>query len=390
MEFRRAWIATQSPMNSREASATFSITPKPGIHSTLVILLTAALIAAGQLSCLAQAGTAQPKAGNSSVLLQQGLTLASQGQFARAQVVLEQAEQLSPENVEILTTLGKVKARIGENASATALFRKVVALRPNSARAHLDLAISLADQSELQAALQQVDTAIKLAPGSGMARLNRARLLADLNQPQAAKQEYAEAKRLSPSNPDIYFNWALLEQKSGNYAKESSLLRTLIQLQPHNTEAYILLARSLDYQSKQSEAIQYWRKTLALAPNSEEAAYNLWQAQKKNNPAEAARMRQRFLALRRQANNLNEAKNLGNQAYVAMQHHQWPVAIQTLQHAIALCGQCQASPNLYKDLGLAYCHAQKMAECKKYLHIALKLNPSDPDILRALSIANRQ
>jgi tetratricopeptide (TPR) repeat protein len=377
-------------MNSFAHNAKLPMDSSGGIRSACILLLIAASFLLSQPRSLAQTTTVPTKDRQATSLLQQGLVLASQGQLARAQLVLEKAEQLAPRNVKILTTLGKVKARIGENAAATAIFRRIVVLRPNSARAYLDLAISLADQGRLQAALEQVDRALTLAPHSGMVHLNRARLLADMNQLGAAKKEFAQAATLSPSNPDIYFYWALLEQKTGDYAHESSLLRTLFSLQPHNVKACILLARSLDYQSKRTEALRYWHKAFVLNPDSKEAVYNLWQADKKSDPAEAARMREHFLQLSQRSNTVSQAEALGNRAYVAMQHHQWPVAIQALQRANALCGQCTVSPTIYKDLGLAYCHAGKLIKCKQYLRIALKLNPDDPEILKALSIADHQ
>lgn len=376
-------------MHASEFTSKLPITEKARPIIAFLILLAATFIANGTHRCYAQAG-ADSKSNQAATMLRKGITLASRGQLAQAQVVLEGARKLEPGNTDILTVLGKVKARIGENAAATELFRKVVTLRPNSASAHVDLAISLADQSQLQAALQQINQALKLAPGSAVAHLNRARLLADLNRPHAARKEFARAATLSPSNPGIYFNWALLEQKSGNYAKESSLLRILIKLQPRNAEAYRLLAKSLDYQSKPSEAIHYWRKAYILDPHSEEAVYNLWQAQKKANPQKAATLRKRFLALRNKERIYNHVESLGNQAYAAMQRHQWTAAISILQHAVALCEQCRASPTLYKDLALAYCNHGNLTDCRKYLHVALQLNPSDPDILRALAIANRR
>ena len=333
-------------------------------------------------------GQAQPATTKESVaaILRQGVDLAAQGQLAEAEAVLERAQALAPRNTEVLTTLAKVKARMGETPSAAELFREVAAILPLSPEAHLNLAIALADNANFPEALQEVTKAVELSPKSGLAHLNRARILSDLHRQSSAEAEFAIASRLSPSNPECFFYWALLEREMGNYAKESSLLRTVVRLQPRNDEAYVLLGASLSYQSKQSEAISCWREALAINPNSQKAVYNLSRALRATDPEESKKLESKFHALQQDSRNLEQVKALGNQAYVAMNHGNWPLAITTLKHAIALCDTCEASAGLHKDLGLALCDNGDFSAGRDELQIALHLNPDDPDIIKALSI----
>ena len=73
--------------------------------------------------------------------------------MAQAESELEQARALTPDDVEVLTALAKVKGRMHELPEAIVIFRQLAAALPRSADAHLNLAIALADNSELPAAL---------------------------------------------------------------------------------------------------------------------------------------------------------------------------------------------------------------------------------------------
>ncbi len=302
--------------------------------------------------------------------------------------MLEKAQTLAPKNTEVLTALAKTKARIGEREAATELFREVAAILPTSADAHLDLAIALADQGDLNGALREVTKALELAPNRGLAHLNRARILSDLNRRPEAEAEFATACKLSPSNSDCFYYWALLERQMGNFAKETSLLRTVVRLQPGNDEAYVMLGKSLSYQSKQAEAIACWRKALAINPNSQVAVYSLSRAMRATDPSQSKTLDKQFLSLQQKADVLEQVKGLGNQAYVAINNRNWPLAITTLRHAIDLCRDCEVSANLHKDLGLALCQSGDLSNGRQELQLALRLNPNDPDILKALSLVS--
>ena len=67
--------------------------------------------------------------------------------------------------------------------------------------------------------------------------------------------------------------------------------------------------------------------------------------------------------------------------------HDWPQAISQLKEGLELCGSCRALAQLHKDLGLIYCHSGDMKSGLLELLEAKKLTPEDPDIERAIRIA---
>jgi Tfp pilus assembly protein PilF len=80
---------------------------------------------------------------------------------------------------------------------------------------------------------------------------------------------------------------------------------------------------------------------------------------------------------------------LGNQALAASTQQDWPKAISLLHRAIAQCNGCSIEAGLRKNLGLTLCRSGQIDEGAAELHKSLKLNPSDPDVVKALSTIGR-
>ena len=335
--------------------------------------------------CSAQT-SASPSALSATDLLQRGVNEASRGEWAAANLTLEQAQKLAPENLAILTSLGKVKAKVGEVAPAIVLFRQVARSDPRSGEAHQNLAVALADAQNLPEALTEIMRAQQLSPRMTAVHLNHARILADLHRRADAEAEFSEAATLEPLNPNCFFYWALLEREHGDYGKETPLLRSLVKIEPRNDEAWLLLGNSYGYQSQTQEAIASWRKALAINPRSSQAVYKLSRALRASDPAEAKKLEDDFTALRQSSESLDKIKSLGNQGYLAMQSKNWAAAISTFKQAVELCGDCAISGTLHKDLGLAYCNCGQWSEGRRELELALRLSPNDPDIPRALAV----
>ena len=354
--------------------------------STVSLVLLSLLLGSGLMP--AAAGQSRPTNPQSvDQLMQEGQGLAAQGRFAEAEVPLKQAAELAPENYALLTLLGKVEGRVGKHADAIALFRRVVSGQPKAADAHVNLAIALADAGDLEEALKETSTAALLSPKLVSAHFNRARVLADLHRPDEAEKEFAIAHQLAPDNPDCLFYWALLEKDRGNLEKQTSLFQELVRLEPDNLTALLLLAESLQRESKHAETIAVLHHILQLKPNSENALYMLSMELRRTNPEESKKLQQDFEAQKRKEADLTQVKALGNEAYVAANKQDWPEAIRLLKKALASCEDCELAAALHKNLGLALCNNGSLDECKQELQIALKLNPNDPDIVKALNIA---
>jgi tetratricopeptide (TPR) repeat protein len=360
-----------------------------GLFAVCLVLLSLAL-GAGLIPAVASQSNPTHRGSASSPLdqlMKEGQDLAAQGRFAEAEIPLKQAAALVPENYTVLTLLGKVEGRLRKQADAIALFRRVVNGQPKVADAHENLAIALADAGDLEEALKEISTAISLSPKLVSAHLNRARVLADLHRPEEAEEEFAAAHRLAPNNSDCLFYWALLERDRGNLEKQTSLLQQVVRLQPDNMTALLLLAQSLQRERKDAETIAVLRHMLQLKPDSENALYMLSMELRRTDPEQSKKLQQDFEAQKRKEAALAQVKSLGNEAYVAANKQDWPEAIRILKKALESCEDCQLAAALHKNLGLALCSNGNLDEGKQELQEALKLNPNDPDVVKALNVA---
>jgi tetratricopeptide (TPR) repeat protein len=359
-----------------------------GLCTVYLVLLLLALCAGLMPAAMGQSGaTNHPSTGSQIAdLMTAGQGLAAQGRFAEAEVPLKQAAELAPDNYALLTLLGEVESRLGKHADAIAAFRRVVSGQPRSAEAHVNLAIALADAGKSEEALTETSTAISLSPNLASAHLNRARLLADLHRTEEAEKEFTITNQLAPDNADCLFYWALVEKERGNLGKETSLFQQLVRLQPDNQKALLLLAQSLHAESKDAETVAVLRHILQLNPDSENALYMLSMELRKTDPEESKKLEQDFAAQKRKDADLDQVKSLGNEAYEAASKQNWPEAIRILRKAIESCKDCEVASGLHKNLGLALCSNGNLDEGKQELEEALKLNPADPDIVKALNV----
>lgn len=318
-------------------------------------------------------------------LYSQGISLAREGRLAEAESVLEKANTVDPANFDIVSTLGQVRGKLGDLPSAISLFQLAIQLAPTKAEAHDNLAIALADNNDLDAALIETTKSLALDPHFASAHLTKARILQDQRHSQESAREYAEVVKLAPEWEAGYYYWALLVRDEGDQAKETDLLRTVVRLQPTNEKALYLLGCGLSDQGDQPGAITSWKKALALQPNDTQTLYRLSRGLRESNPAESAELEKRFFRLRSERDNLDNIKSLGNDGYRAMEQQRWTDAIASFERALSMCEDCSVEAGLRKDLGLALCRRGDTPAGVAQLRAALKLNPSDRDIVKALS-----
>jgi tetratricopeptide (TPR) repeat protein len=181
----------------------------------------------------------------------------------------------------------------------------------------------------------------------------------------------------------------LLEREQGRLPKEAELLSRLTRIKPQDDRAFYLLGRSLADQGRRREAVSALRSAIGINPRSSSALYLLSRELRTTNPAEAESLSRRFLELRQQGEQQEGAIALGNEALAASTQQDWPKAISLLHQAIAQCNGCSIEAGLRKNLGLTLCRNGQVDEGAVELHKSLKLNPSAPDVVKALSAIGR-
>ena len=117
-----------------------------------------------------------------------------------------------------------------------------------------------------------------------------------------------------------------------------------------------------------------------------EALYNLIRALGQMDAAEAGKYRAKFTELQRQKRITGQAETLNNFALTAAASRDWPRAIEQLNEAIGLCGDCRARADLHKNLGLIYARSGDAKKAVAALETARAGKPQDREIEQALQL----
>jgi len=158
-------------------------------------------------------------------------------------------------------------------------------------------------------------------------------------------------------------------------------------LDPKNPDTLFVLGQELLHTGDRAGAIAQWRKVTEMNPSHGEALYNLSRQLAESDPEESKRLQSRFEALQAQKQIMDRAQTLGNFALASAAAHDWPQAISQLKEGIQVCSGCSALGQLHKDLGLIYLHSGDTKNGLQELGEAKKLTPADPDIDKAIRIA---
>ena len=320
-------------------------------------------------------------------LINLGLILAGESRFFEAEQAIRSALKLSANNSQALTVLAMVLTRLERTEEGIGYFKKVIELEPKSSGAHLNLGIAYADEFNLEGALAEFSEAVKLDPKSAPAYYNKGRVLLDLRRDQDAKPELETAVHLDPQYAEPWYLLGLIEKSAGNAPVAVQALQKSAVLDPKNPDTLFVLGQELLHTGDRAGAIAQWRKVTEMNPEHGEALYNLSRQLAESDPEESKRLQSRFEALQAQKQIMDRAQTLGNFALASAAAHDWPQAISQLREGIQVCSGCSALGQLHKDLRLIYLHSGDTKNGLQELGEAKKLTPADPDIDKAIRVA---
>jgi hypothetical protein len=118
--------------------------------------------------------------------------------------------------------------------------------------------------------------------------------------------------------------------------------------------------------------------------------YSLAIALQRTNPVESKELLKRLRKMQVDQQTIDRVNILGNRANVAIYHADYKKAIDYLDEAMTLCGQCRLQGALEKTIGLAYCHAGQLDAGERELKSAKILDPGDVSIDEALKVLKQQ
>ncbi len=315
-----------------------------------------------------------------------GLLLAQQGALAEAEQQFRTAIGVDSNYPDAYAALGMLQAKTGRGAEAVKNFQKAVALEPASAQAHLNLGIALVDQFDRSAGFKEFSEAARLDPNLAAAHYNLGRFFFETGKYEDAGKELETAIRLQPDYANALYFLALTAKQENQPERSTELLQRVVAIQPDNADAQYLLGQNLEHSGDNSAAIQHWRAAVQADPNHSQALYNLAKSLNKIHDPEAKQYQDRFDALQKSQQIADRVSELGNFALEAANAQNWPQAVEQMNEAIQLCGQCPQSAHLHKNLGMFYGRTGNIGEAEKELRTALQLAPNDADAQNALAM----
>lgn len=318
-----------------------------------------------------------------------GLLMAQQGAFAEAEQQFRAAIGVDANYPDAYAALGMLQAKTGHGAEAVKSFQKAVALDPAAAQAHLNLGIALVDQFDRPAALKEFSEAARVDPKLAAAHYNLGRFFFETGRYEDADRELQTAIRLQQDYAGAIYFLALTAKQENQVERSTVLLQKVVTMQPDNADAQYLLGQNMEHSGDSLAAIQHWKAAVQADPNHSQALYNLAKSLNKIHDPEAKKYQERFEALQRSQQIADRVSQLGNFALEAANAQNWPQAVEQMNEAIQLCGNCPQSAHLHKNLGLFYGRTGNIGEAKKELHTALELAPNDPDAQNALAMLER-
>jgi tetratricopeptide (TPR) repeat protein len=318
-----------------------------------------------------------------------GLLMAQKGGFLEAEHQFRMAIEVDSNYPDAYAALAMVQAKTGHGADAVKNFQKAVMLEPASAQAHLNLGIALVDQFDRAGGFKEFSEAARLEPKLAAAHYNLGRFFFETGKYEEAERELDNAIRLQPDYAEALYFLALTAKQANQLQQATELLKKVVALQPDNADAQYLLGQNLEHSGDAAAAIQHWKMAVQADPNHSQALYNLAKSLNKIHDPGAKQYQDRFDALQRSQQIADRVSELGNFALEAANAQNWPQAMEQMNEAIRLCGDCPQSAHLHKNLGLFYTRTGNIAEAKKELRTALQLAPNDSDAQNALGVLER-
>lgn len=235
-----------------------------------LILLTAVAIAAHAQTQM-PAGARSPLEPDTPKL-QQAEDLLEKSDFAKARDMLAPLAAADPKNARAAYDLGVAEEALNHSDAAKSAYTAAISADPKQFEAHLALGMLLARQGAMPAAREQFAAASTLTPSGGETALRaRAwRALAHIDadgRPDDARSELLEALKVSPETPDDRALAAQLAARAGDAGGAEKAYRSTLAAQPGDVEASTGLARLLEAQKDQPQAIAVLKTALTAHPN---------------------------------------------------------------------------------------------------------------------------
>jgi tetratricopeptide (TPR) repeat protein len=245
-----------------------------------------------QLGCaaLGRRGAAEQVAAGRE-LTRQGIAAMESGHWQRAEDLLNQAVEASPEDPDAHRYLAEVFWQRGQRQAARSHIAGAVQLDPSDGAITVragEMALAAGAHEE---ALAHGEHAIRLDPKVAAAWTLRGRAFWRLNQPDRAAADLQRALELEPRCPDVLLDLALIYRQQGQPARALATLHSLLDAYPPGQEpqmAWVLEGQTLMAMGRPHQAADSFVEASRRGPPSAEICFLLAEAQSRAGEVAAA------------------------------------------------------------------------------------------------------
>lgn len=175
-----------------------------------------------------------------------------------------EAEELSPESSELLTTIGLLYLKLGDNTKAFEYLGKSLSYDPRNPKTILAAGSIIQDNQDMDVALVKYRVAAVKTPNSPQLWNNVGMCFFGKGKYVAAISCLKRAVYLSPFEWIISYNLGIVNLSIGQYASAFHYFSTAINLHPQYSRAYMYLAVALSKLEDFENACSAYEKAIEL------------------------------------------------------------------------------------------------------------------------------
>jgi predicted O-linked N-acetylglucosamine transferase (SPINDLY family) len=163
----------------------------------------------------------------------------------------------------------------GRLAEAEKLYRQILSIAPNHADAAHLLGVLACQVRQFDAAIALMSQAVSLMPRHPVFRSNLGEACRQAGQLDRAEAELRQAVEIDPSMQDARTNLATVQMAREQWEEALATLAPVVRKAPGNAVAWRLSGDALTGLKRPVEAMEHYRRALALKPDFVDARFNL-------------------------------------------------------------------------------------------------------------------
>ncbi|MFC1607904.1 tetratricopeptide repeat protein [Candidatus Latescibacterota bacterium] len=230
------------------------------IFAVLVLIIFSTVFAQEQV-------TVNPESGAAYKL---GLTFYEREMYDRAIQRFVRAYELDNRNTSALLAHGLTLGKTGKHSEAAVLYEKVLTVEPGNMKAYKALVGAYSKADEKENAIGACDRGMGAASDDPFFPVTKARLLITLDRDEEALASLLIAHELAPADVETMEDLARTYVRLGRMEEAQQTARRILEHDPDNAEAHIILGDYLRMTGKQKEAVEEYK---AAAEDIEAKAY---------------------------------------------------------------------------------------------------------------------